>query len=628
MAVFNSPTEFSDYKKYVPLLKKALVIVLPGTNAHFVYYKEFPFADKKRPCVLVDFGPKCVDEIKAMKKLTPTAAGKVTLNLSNQLQFTPEHGEFKALVVKKEFETMGAGIKEVYVDANESDGAATGNQAAPPQSAPPKAAPLRSPQIPPRLVPEALKRPGAGQPGSGQPGGVPAKGAAATAAPSATQTNAPPQTPPKPARPGAAAPAAKPVDKPVIAGAFSLTGTEEERTAKLNNWLAALAKAKLPITDDHKKKWLGDAERFFKAGKPEEALKIINAMARTVQYPGVADWALDAASRKYELEFFGEQCHAIALLIDQKSAGSNQWQAEKAGALKLANTAMDCLKILEEGLAAADPAKVKAAYEAWIRLGQERKRIADRLKPMWLADQNQRMLAEAGKSKASHNVRVANGYGKEAMLEMAQMAEVQALEYKKRRATDALAQGDWHKKLEVSELAAIYGYSTADYTPIGKLLRAKRDTTEQLEALKSLLAKYGDYIKAAESGLAKLPLYTGQGVIRCTKSLWQGTIDEIARTGVHVEKSFMSVGKKKVTGFGDIEWHFDKFTTGKDISMFSLHQSEGEILFPPGAKFKFVRGELPNPNGGEPIKIPNHTQFASHVTPETKAGVFVFEQVG
>jgi hypothetical protein len=351
-------------------------------------------------------------------------------------------------------------------------------------------------------------------------------------------------------------------------------------------------------------------------------------MVRTVHYPGVADWALDAASRKYEFEFFVEQCVAIRLLIEQKSAGSKQWDAETAAALKLPTLLDGSRKILEEGLAAADPAKVKAAYEAWMRLGQERKKIADRLKPIWLADQNNRMLAEAGKSKASHNIRVANGYGKEAMLEMAQMAEVQAVEYKKRRPTDPQAQGDWHKKLEVAELAGIYGYSTADYTPVGKLLRAKQDTPQERDALKTSIAKYGDYIEAAKGGLAKLPAYTGQGVVRCTKSLWKETIDEIARTGVHVEKSFMSVGKKKVTGFGDIEWHFDKFTTGKDISMFSLHQSEGEILFPPGAKFRLIRGELPNPNGGQPIKFTDHAQFATHVTPETKAAVFNFEQIG
>ncbi len=113
--------------------------------------------------------------------------------------------------------------------------------------------------------------------------------------------------------------------------------------------------------------------------------------------------------------------------------------------------------------------------------------------------------------------------------------------------------------------------------------------------------------------------------MRCTKSLWPETIKAIATTGAHVEKSFMSVGKKKVAGFGDIEWHFDKCKTGKDITMFSLHQSEGEILFPPGSKFRFIKGEVLSATG-EKIEFSDARQFSTHVTPETKVGKFWFEQ--
>jgi hypothetical protein len=621
MPIFNSPTDFSDHKKYVELLKKALVVVLPGTKAHFIYYKEYPFADKKRPCVLVDFGPKCLDQIKAASKLTPTATGKVTLNLSNQLQFMPEHGEFKVLVVKKEFETMGAGIKEVYVDPKEAG--APGEQGAVQETAPQKTAPLRTPQISPHLATGALR-----QPGAPQPSGAPPKGAAAAGAAAVAQMNAPPQVPPKPARPAAAAPVTKPTDMPVVTATFPIPKDETQQEALAKKLIGSLAKAKLPITDDHKKTLLDKAQSCLKADDFAHAIQIANALARTVTYPGIPDWVLDGASRKNELELFVEKCTAINFLIQQKSAGSNQWDAETAAANRLAKLAGNCKDILDEGLAEADPAKVKAHYEAWLRLEQDRKKLTGLLKPIWFADQDKRMLAEAGKSKASHNIRMANAYGKEAMLEMAQMAEVQAVQYKKSRPTDPLAQGDWHKKLEVAELAAIYGYSTADYTAVGKLLRAKQDTLQQPDALKPLLAKYDDYIKAAVSGLAKLPPYTGKTLVRCTKSLWQETIDEIAQSGVHVEKSFMSVGTKAVPAFGGIEWHIEKSTTGKEISMFSLHQSEGEILFPPGSRFRFVKGKVADPKGGRPIEFSNHAELANHVTPETKAGVFAFEQVG
>jgi hypothetical protein len=104
--------------------------------------------------------------------------------------------------------------------------------------------------------------------------------------------------------------------------------------------------------------------------------------------------------------------------------------------------------------------------------------------------------------------------------------------------------------------------------------------------------------------------------------------DEIAQSGVHVEKSLVSVGTKAVPAFGGIEWHIEKSTTGKEISMFSLRQSESEILGPPGSRFRFVKGKIADPKGGQPIEFSNHAALAMHMPLETKAGVFAFEQVG
>ncbi len=149
-------------------------------------------------------------------------------------------------------------------------------------------------------------------------------------------------------------------------------------------------------------------------------------------------------------------------------------------------------------------------------------------------------------------------------------------------------------------------------------------TEAEKKAFAGSKQKFEEYIKAAKKGLDKLPAYTGSGV-RCTKGLWQDTIDAITKTGGHVEKSFMSVGKEKVSGFGDIEWHFEKIKTGKDISMFSLHQTEGEILFPPGARFKFYRAETTAPDG-QPVKFGDFRQFSKYVTPATKVGKFYFQE--
>ncbi len=600
MTIFNSPADFSDIKAYTEKLKKALVVVLPGTKTHFAYYKEYPFPDKNRPCVLVDYGPKCIDDIKAAKKLAPTAIGKVTLTLGNQLQFMPEHGECKAVVLAKFFKTLGSGFKEVYVDG---DGADPAGQNPPPNQA---------------SNPQAVKQ---------------AANPAAPGAPARRQSQSPQagqaaQAPPaRPNRPAATAPTAK-VEQHDVFDTFLMPNKENERVPAVKGLIEALSKAKLPITDDHKNTVLAQAKNYLDSGDMVRALKVVNTVARTVKYPGVAPWALDAASRRYEFGVFYEQCFAMQYLIDQKRApGSKQCEAEKAAASKMRSMISNFNGTLEQGLLDCDPAVVKAAYEAWVRLEQERKKVAERLKPLWMESQNKRMLDEAGKSKASRNIRLANSYGKEAILEFAQMAEVQAVKFQQNNKNDPLAQGQWHKKLEVAELAAIYGYTTADFTPVGNLLRAKQDTQQERDALKDQLAKYGEYIDAAKAGLAKLPVYTGQGAIRCTKSLWQETIDQIAKTGVHVEKSFMSVGKQKVPGFGNIEWHFEKIKTGKDITMFSLHQTEGEVLFPPNSRFKFVRGEVEDKDGKR-IPINNSAELGQHATPETKVASLVFEQVG
>lgn len=611
MSIFNSATDFTDFKSYTDLLKKAMIVVLPGTKAHFAYFKEYQFADKKRPCVLVDYGPKFLDSIKAAKKATPTAMGKVTLTLANQILFLPEHGECKSEVLKKFFESLGGGFKEVFV---EGDGAGAAGQNPAAKPAPAGAA--------------ALKQQGNA-----------AGSAAATAAPKAAPTPPPKsaaaakvaqaaQAPPaRPNRPAAVAPMVK-VEQHDVFDTFLMPNKEDERAPAIKGLIEALAKAKLPITDDHKNTVLAQARKFLDSGDLVRALKVVNTVARTVKYPGVAPWALDAASRRYEFGVFIEQCFAMRYLIDQKRApGSKQCDAEKAAATKMSSMISNFNGTLEQGLLDCDPAVVKAAYEGWVRLEQERKKVAERLKPLWVESQNKRMLDEAGKSKASRNIKVANSYGKEAILEFAQMAEVQAVKFQQENKNDPLAQGNWHKKLEVAELAAIYGYTTADFTPVGNLLRAKQDTQQERDALKDQFAKYGEYIEAAKAGLAKLPVYTGQGAIRCTKSLWQETIDQIAATGIHVEKSFMSVGKKKVPGFGNIEWHFENIKTGKDITMFSLHQTEGEVLFPPNSRFKFLRGEVEDSDGHK-IPLANRTELGQHTTPDTKVGTLIFEQVG
>ncbi len=214
------------------------------------------------------------------------------------------------------------------------------------------------------------------------------------------------------------------------------------------------------------------------------------------------------------------------------------------------------------------------------------------------------------------------------MLELAQMAEVQASRYKATPTgrSDPLAQGDWRKqtKIEVAELAAIYGYSTADYTVIGEILRKKEPKTDaERKTLENNKKRFDHFIKAGEAGLKKLPVYKGEAV-RCNRTVWQGMIDGLATDGICAEPSFMSAAKKLVPGFGEIVWHIKNIKTGKDISMFSLHQSEGEILFPPGSKFKFINALVESANGT--VFITKHEDIPAFVTTKTTVGEFWFEQ--
>ena len=84
----------------------------------------------------------------------------------------------------------------------------------------------------------------------------------------------------------------------------------------------------------------------------------------------------------------------------------------------------------------------------------------------------------------------------------------------------------------------------------------------------------------------------------------------------------MSTGLTKVPGFGDVETHITDIKTGKEITMLSLHEGEGEVLFPPGSKFKFVKFE----DNGIPA-ITDHSKLAGIVDEKRATGKFYFTQI-
>ena len=628
MTTFNSPKDFSEHKQYVPLLKKALAHVKFEEPKKFVYFKEYPFAEKKLQCVLVDFSPQCLDELKTKARRVPTAEGMVSLTAQDELKFESHKGTFKAIWLKKYFGTMGDGIKDVAVDPNETDDDAAAapafRLATPPAG---KFVRPNAPRSPAPLTPPAAN--------PTRPGGTPVLPPGQAPQPIAAAPNA---GAPVQKRPAAAAPLAPPAQRPAAPAAAKPPGhvaiplpeNKGDQESLVEGYIAALAKADLSIKDPGKKNVLDKALQLSNAGEYAHALHLLNELVGDVTYPGVEEWALQKPLRKYEVELLTEQFFGFLNLIEHKRKQPRDWSAEETEIRALITQAKTFNDGINNGLLAANPASVKKAFDLWAPLVARRNELAGELKKIWLADQTARLEKEAGKSKASSNIRMANSYGKEAVMELAQMAEIQAIRYANSPANKnaPVAQGDWHKKLEIAELAAIYGYSTADYTAIGQLLRGRPPENDaQKQMLEANKKRFAEYIEAGKKGLAKLPAYKGEPGVRCTKSLWQETIDEIATTGAHVEKSFMSVGKKKVAGFGDIEWHFVKFTTGKDITMFSLHQTEGEILFPPGSKFKFIKGEVLDASN-QKVEFSDARQMAKHVTPATKVGKFWFEQIG
>lgn len=595
MTQFNSAAEFHEFKKYIPLIRKAMLTVKLGEQKKFAYFKEYSYAENKQPCVLVDFTPQCLTELKT-KGIKPTSEGTVGLTMADELVFAPETGTLPTEMVQKFFNKIG-GIKSVVVKqpaAGGSPGTTTAS-GTPTSTTPTNIAATTA--LPQNVAATAV-------PPLPQPPGTAATG-----------------TPPPLARPAANVPLAKPVlTRPKQPHAIPLPVNAGEQQQLVDQYIDALAKAQLPGDPAHNAALLAEARKLWKENKYPNAMMVLNALTRDVKYPGVDEWALDGPSRKYEAELLTEKFVALLNLVQQKRKKPTDWKTEEAAIVGLLGKPPGISQGIREGLLAADPARVKKVFDEWAPLVAKREELAVKLRKAWIDDQKSRFKSQTKGNKNHLNVKVATAYGTDAMLELAQMAEVQAIQYKKNpaNATDPLAQGDWHTKLDVSELAAIYGYSTADYTPVAQVLRdSPKGTDAEKAALEANKKKFGEYIKAAESGLAKLPAYTGGPVVRCTKSLWQNTIDAISKTGEHVEKSFMSAGKKQVAGFGDIVWEIDQVTTGKDISLFSLHQTEGEVLFPPNSKFRFVRAEVVG-DDGQIAKIDDHGQLGAHVSPATK----------
>jgi hypothetical protein len=131
MPVFTSEEDFKKFDTYKANLKKAANQVA-ASGKTFVYFKEYTFADKKQPLVLIDV-PNTLKGKLNEGKVKPTASGTVTLTEASELKFDAEKGKLNRAKVKAALARIG--IPNVYVapgETEDEDPSETGESQTPP----------------------------------------------------------------------------------------------------------------------------------------------------------------------------------------------------------------------------------------------------------------------------------------------------------------------------------------------------------------------------------------------------------------------------------------------------------------------------------------------------------------
>jgi hypothetical protein len=117
MPVFTTQDDFKKFDIY----KKNLNKVAGHVNASgkvFIYFKEFQFADRKQPLMLIDVPIALKNEL-LKGAVKPTASGMVTLTDSNELKFDADRGTLNRAKVKTALAKIG--IDNVYVSPGDVD---------------------------------------------------------------------------------------------------------------------------------------------------------------------------------------------------------------------------------------------------------------------------------------------------------------------------------------------------------------------------------------------------------------------------------------------------------------------------------------------------------------------------
>ena len=566
MAIFKDLACLNNYKEYEKNLRKAFATFQPDTIQNFYYYEGFEFDDRKeRPAVIVDFTNELLHQLRADVRRKFTGVGFVQVNSADRLVFVAETGHVHTRKLQKSFRMIG-GLREVELDPNEQ-----------PEDAEVSAAPPAVPSVRPPLpvVPQQI-------------------------------------------------------------GSLRLPADPEAQAALVETMVKGFARLDLHQAEEFKAKALAAIQQFQKAGETGKALQVLERLHTQVRYTGIDAWAMSPGDRKQKIEELTEQCVALGNLIRTRAKDPAKYQAEAAMLAGLPGRIAGFGVELTQAFTSVDPEAAQKIFERWKTLVAARQTIEERLKPIWLDRQKERFLKDFKANRDTPSADMRNQIGEETMLQRGQMAEVQVATYCEQLARTAEGARkakqllEVCQKLEVGELAALYGYSTADYASIAELLRkqgAANLSKADQDRVAALDRRFNASITVLLNALAKLPIYAGRPLIRCEKALWQGFIDEIAATGARVEKSFSSAGLKKVAGFGDIEVTITSCKTGREITMFSLHLTEGEVLFPAGSRFVFEKAQVVSIATGRTETFTDPKLLPTHVSVEkTKAGSFWFRQ--
>jgi len=403
----------------------------------------------------------------------------------------------------------------------------------------------------------------------------------------------------------------------------------------LRDRLVKIAKTTFPTTLERQKALtLQKAKGLVDGGDLDGANKLLDtleaAAAKTVPPTPMkkrtflgADFS-DPDQMKGVIEKEIEEAFALKSLVAEKVKPEKSKPAKtKPGQVKEKTPDERCDELIN-GFTNADGDRVNGytnrneqavdyALKKFNELLKKKQQLKLDLRKLWQKEQRKRVEQEIKKNKQSTSAAMQKNFGDD-FLEMAKMAEIMAKKLKFDPYN--VADGGVTAPMEMGEVAAIYGYSTQDYTKLNQRLRD--GDKSGVDA-----AKFDPYIDACKKGLAKLPAYKGDA-IRCDKTA-KYFIEDVIANGIRTEKAFMSTGTKQVPGFGEVVTMISNCTSGKEISAFSLHQREGEVLFPPGSAFKFKKFE--GEHAGKDVTISNHKGLKGVVDANTTKGVFYFEQI-